>query len=169
MELQYFQKHILPCKDKLYRFAYSLLHNAPEAEDAVQEVFVKLWQRRDSWKEVDNMEALAMKMTKNHALDKLRSKYARTDGLPEHYDQRSDAATPDQMIESEDQVAQIRRLMQELPEKHRLVMQLRDIEGLSYDEISENLEMPMSQVKINLFRARQQIKEHLLKTESYGL
>lgn len=59
--------------------------------------------------------------------------------------------------------------MQGLPEKHRLVMQLRDIEGLSYEEISEALDMPMSQVKINLFRARQQLKEYLIKTESYGL
>ena len=72
-------------------------------------------------------------------------------------------------MEYEDQLAQIRRLMQGLPEKHRLVMQLRDIEGLSYEEISEALDMPMSQVKINLFRARQQLKEYLIKTESYGL
>lgn len=169
MELQYFQQHILPCKDKLYRFAHGLLQNAPEAEDVVQEVLVKMWQRRDTWQEVDNMEALLMKMTKNQALDKLRSKHARTNGLPEYYDPRSDAATPAERMESEDQVAQIRKLMQCLPEKHRLVMQLRDIEGLSYEEIGETLEMPVSQVKINLFRARQYIREHLLKTESYGL
>lgn len=169
MELQYFQRHILPCKDKLYRFAYSVLQNAPEAEDAVQEVLVKIWQRRESWQEIENMEALLMKMTKNLALDKLRSKHARTNGLPEHYDRRSDDATPDEMTETDDRIAQIRKLMQALPEKHRLVMQLRDIEGLSYDEICETLEMPASQVKINLFRARQYIREHLLKTESYGL
>lgn len=169
MELQHFQKHILPYKDKLYRFAYSLLNSVQEAEDVVQEVLVKIWQRRDSWHEVENMEALTMKMTKNLALDKLRSKYARTDGLPEYYDPRSDEVTPDQRIESEDQVTQIRRLMQGLPEKHRLVMQLRDIEGQSYEEICEALDMPMSQVKINLFRARQQIKTYLIKTESYGL
>lgn len=169
MSLDYFQKHILPYKDKLYRFAYSLLHNAPEAEDVVQEVLMKIWQRRDTWNEIDNMEALTMKMTKNLALDKMRSKYARTDSLPEHFDWRSDEATPEEQTESEDQIARIRQLMQELPEKHRLVMQLRDMEGLTYEEISETLEMPMSQVKINLFRARQQMKEYLLKTESYGL
>lgn len=169
MELQYFHQHILARKDKLYRFAYTLLQNAPEAEDVVQEVLVKMWQRRDSWQQVENMEALLIKMVKNQAIDKMRSKYARTNGLPAHFDQRSDAATPEEMIESEDRVSQIRKLMQCLPEKHRLVMQLRDIEGLSYEEISENLDMPVSQIKINLFRARQYIREHLLKTESYGL
>ncbi|MFN7119490.1 MAG: RNA polymerase sigma factor [Saprospiraceae bacterium] len=169
MSLEHFQKHILPYKDKLYRFAYSLLNNAPEAEDVVQEVLVKIWQRRDTWHEVDNMQALTMKMTKNLALDKMRSKYARTGSLPEHFDWRSDEATPEEQTTQEDQIARIRQLMQCLPDKHRQVMQLRDIEGLTYDEIGEVLDMPMNQVKINLFRARQYIKEHLLKTESYGL
>lgn len=169
MSLQHFQKHILPYKDKLYRFACSLLHSAPEAEDVVQEVLIKIWERRDSWHEIENMEALTMKMVRNRAMDKMRSKHARTNELPEYYDPKSDAATPQERMESTDQIRHIRRLMQDLPEKHRLVMQLRDIEGLSYEEISEALDMPMSQVKINLFRARQQLKEHLIKTESYGL
>ncbi len=169
MSLEHFQKHILPYKDKLYRFACSLLSNAPEAEDVVQEVLMKVWQRRDTWHEVDNMEALTMKMTKNLALDKMRSKHARTDSLPEQYDWHSDAATPAERMESENQVAYIRKLMQQLPEKHRIVMQLRDIKGMTYDEISEALEMPPQQVKTNLFRARQHIREHLIKTESYGL
>lgn len=164
MSLIQFKKDILPVKDKLYRFAHSILRNAMEAEDVVQEVLIKLWQRRDRWGEIENMEALTMKMTKNLALDKMRSKHNRTDALPEYADWRDDAAQPDEMTESNDTISRIRHIMQELPEKHRMVMQLRDIEGLSYEEICTTLDMPMSQVKINLFRARKHIREQLIKT-----
>jgi len=164
MSLKQFKNDILPVKDKLYRFANSILRNAMEAEDVVQEVFIRLWQRRDRWGEIDNMEALTMKMTKNLALDKLRSKHNRTDALPDYADWRDDGAQPDEMTERSDTINRIRAIMQQLPEKHRLVMQLRDIEGLSYEEICTTLDMPMSQVKINLFRARKQIREHLIKT-----
>ncbi len=136
-----------------------------EAEDVVQEVLVRIWQKRDSWHEIENMEAMTMKMTKNLALDKLKSKYNRTDSLPEYADWRDDAAQPDEVTESNDMIDRIRNIMNELPEKHRLVMQLRDIEGLSYEEISQTLDMPMSQVKTNLFRARTHIREHLIKNQ----
>lgn len=136
-----------------------------EAEDVVQEVLVRIWQKRDSWHEIENMEAMTMKMTKNLALDKLKSKYNRTDSLPEYADWRDDAAQPDEVTESNDMIERIRNIMNELPEKHRLVMQLRDIEGLSYEEISQTLDMPMSQVKTNLFRARTHIREHLIKNQ----
>ena len=164
MSLKQFKNDILPVKDKLYRFANSILRNGMEAEDVVQEVFIRLWQRRDHWSEIENIEALTMKMTKNLALDKLRSKHNRTNALPDHADWRDDGAQPDEMTERNDTISRIRTIMQELPEKHRLVMQLRDIEGLSYEEICTTLDMPMSQVKINLFRARKQIREHLIKT-----
>ncbi len=164
MSLIQFKNDILPVKDKLYRFANSILRNAMEAEDVVQEVLIRLWQRRDRWGEIENMEALTMKMTKNLALDKLRSKHNRTDALPEYADWQDNGAQPDEMTESKDTINRIRQIMQELPEKHRLVMQLRDIEGLSYEEICTTLDMSMSQVKINLFRARKHIRAHLVKT-----
>lgn len=165
MSLMYFKQNILPAKDKLYRFAQSILKNAMEAEDVVQEVLVRIWQKRDSWHEIENMEAMTMKMTKNLALDKLKSKYNRTDSLPEYADWRDDTAQPDEVTESNDMIERIRAIMNELPEKHRLVMKLRDIEGLSYEEISQTLDMPMSQVKTNLFRARTHIREHLIKNQ----
>ncbi len=165
MSQLYFKQHILPAKDKLYRFAQSILKNAMEAEDVVQEVLVRIWQRRDTWHEVENMEALMMTMTKNLSLDRLRSKHNRTDQLPEYADWRDETAQPDQQMESNDMINTIRNAMQHLPEKHRMVMQLRDIEGLSYEEISQALNMPLSQVKINLFRARTHMREHLIKNQ----
>lgn len=165
MSVTYFQEHILPIKDKLYRFAHRILKNTMEAEDVVQEVLLKIWQKRESWQEVQNIEALAMKMTKNLALDKFKSKHFQTNGLPDYADWRDEAAQPDEITESSDLISLIRQIMNNLPEKHRSVMHLRDIEGLSYKEISEILEMPMSQLKINLFRARQSIRAQLIKRQ----
>ncbi len=165
MKRNYFNEHILPVKDKLYRFAQSILKNAMEAEDVVQEVLVKVWQRQDTWHEIENIEALTMRMTKNLALDKLRSRHNRTDTLPEHTEWQDQQARPDECTEQSDLIRYVQQQMHNLPEKHRLVMQLRDIEGMSYEEIGEVLDMTMSQVKTNLFRARQHIREHLLKNE----
>ncbi len=165
MSVTYFQEHILPIKDNLYRFAHRILKNTMEAEDVVQEVLLKIWQKRESWQEVQNIEALAMKMTKNLALDKFKSKHFQTNGLPDYADWRDEAAQPDEITESSDLISLIRQIMNNLPEKHRSVMHLRDIEGLSYEEISEILEMPMSQLKINLFRARQSIRAQLIKRQ----
>ena len=77
--------------------------------------------------------------------------------------------TPYQQAAQNDTLAHIGRCMQQLPEKQRLVMQLRDIEGMDYKSIAQTLEIPLAQVKVNLFRARKTIRQQLLTLESYGL
>ena len=69
----------------------------------------------------------------------------------------------------QDRVRLVRRLIDNLPEKQRSVMQLRDIEGKSYKEIAQILAISEEQVKINIFRARQTIKQKFIETEKYGL
>ena len=110
-----------------------------------------------------------MRLTKHLAIDKLRSRHRRTDPIDQHGDFQGAGPTPYEATVTGDTISRVRRLIEGLPEKYRLVIQLRDIEGLSYQEICEVLEMPLSQVKINLFRARQQVREALVKSESYGL
>lgn len=169
MSLQFFHTHIFPVKDKIYRFALRLLGNSADAEDVVQEVLVKTWTQRSEWPNIRNVEAWCMTLTRNMSIDRKR--------LQRHY-QPEEAANgmPDQHVQSPYQatvtgefVAHIQKALSQLPEKQRLVMHLRDIEGQSYQEIAEILDMPLNQVKINLFRARQHIRETLLKTERYGL
>lgn len=169
MSLEDFTKQILPIKQKLFRFSLRIVGNQAEAEDVVQEVFVKLWKKREDWEKYKNMEAWCMRMTKNLSIDKLRSKHHRAGILPEGMDFIAPGVSPDRKAELTDLLGQLKGLMQQLPEKQRLVMHLRDIEGQSYKEISEYLEMPLNQVKINLFRARQSIKSQLINIDSYGL
>ena len=152
-------------KNKLYRFALRITGDNAEAEDVVQEVFIKAWQRQEELPNILNVEAWCMTLTKNLSLDKLRSKHRRTEEIGEILQLTDLHSTPYEALAGNDMVSKIRHWMTHLPEKQRLVMHLRDIEDKTYDEISIILEMPMPQVKVNLHRARTAIRERILETE----
>jgi len=168
MSLKRYKERVLPIKNKLYRFALSIVRDEAEAADVVQEVCIKLWKQWEEIDRVDNLEAWSMRLVKNQAIDKLRSKHRRTGDLEQAYHLPGDEPTPYQRTAANDTFARIRRLMDRLPQKQKLVMHLRDIEGLSYQEIGEALDLSMSQVKVNLFRARKQMRAYLIKSEPYG-
>jgi len=169
MTRQEYQHTVISTKDKLFRFALRYLKNPPEAEDVVQEVFLKIWNQRNDLGHIKSLEGWCMTLTRNMSIDKLRASSRKTTDLPEGYDLPETAATPEEQTEQSDTFQQVECLMQELPEKQRLTMHLRDIEGLSYQEISEQLELPMNQVKVNLHRARKTIREKLLERQSFRL
>ncbi len=169
MNLIDFKNKVLPNKNKLFRVALRIVGDAAEAEDVVQEVFIKIWKRRADFSNIKNIDAFCMQMTKNLAIDKTRSKHKRTQELGLGVDFATHSANPHQQTETNDTISRIKRLVEQLPEKQQLVMQLRDIEDLSYIEISKALDMPMNQVKVNLFRARKKIRELLINREFDGL
>lgn len=169
MDIKQFTSEILPYKNKLYRFAYRIVGNGAEAEDVVQEVMIKLWKQRDKLHEYNNIEAWCIRMTKNLSIDKTRSKHYKVGIIPEGYDISSNHNNPHQVTETQDTMQRIKNMMDTLPTKQREVMHMRDIEGLSYKEIEEQLQIPMNQVKVYLFRARKFIKSQLINSDSYGV
>lgn len=161
---------VFPVKNKLYRFAFRLLGDNEEAKDVVQEVMIKVWSGREQLDQVQNMEAWCMRITKNLSLDRLRQQQRRpTDSLEKGMHLTNHSLTPADEAELSEKMKRISQLMAELPDKQRQVMHLRDIEGYSYNEICDILEIDMSQVKVNLFRARNAVREKLLKLDAYGL
>ena len=156
-------------KDKLYRFSLRITGNTAEAEDVVQEVYLKVWDKRHDMEEVRNPEAWCMTLTRNLSLDKIKSKHKRTDDISEAYSLSDQSINPGVKTEINDAMTRIKSMMNELPEKQKMVMHLRDIEQMSYEEIVEALDMPMNQVKVNLHRARTTIRERMLSAENYGL
>ncbi|MBR9921320.1 MAG: RNA polymerase sigma factor [Bacteroidetes bacterium] len=158
MQIREFQLKILPIKDRLFRTANQVLRNVPEAEDVVQEVFIKLWNRRESLLQIENLEAWTVRVTKNLAIDKLRSRPAPSSPIEESWSVEAENASPHELTESSDTMGHIQQIMKRLPEKQRLVMHLRDIEEYTYQEIADTLEIPMSQVKVYLYRARQSMR-----------
>ena len=166
-----FRNDVLPLKNELFRLALRITLNRAEAEDVVQETMIKVWNRRDRWDEIESMEAFCLTICRNISLDKIKKAENQNQSLNDEHDapDRSYASNPEEQAEQRDKVLLIRRLLDNLPEKQRSAMQLRDFEGKSYKEIAGILAISEEQVKINIFRARQTIKQKFIETENYGL
>ena len=159
---------VMPFKDKLYRLAKRLLVSTEEAEDATQEVLMKLWSKHDDMHKYRNVEAFAMTMTKNFCLDRLKSKQASNLKLV-HSNYAEKGRGLQAQIEAQDSRSWVERIMEELPEQQKLVMQLRDVEEYEYDEIAELLDMNPNTVRVSLSRARKTVREKLMQKHSYGI
>lgn len=170
MNLNTFKNQVLPVKDKLYRFALRMVADPEEAEDIVQEVMIRIWRHIEKLEELDNVEAWCMRITRNLALDKIKAKSKRfTASLYEVADISAGGNnTPYSDVAWKDTYWRINTLIANLPQKQKEVIQLRDVEGYSYKEISDMMGIDINQVKVNLFRARQSVKENLIKINAYG-
>ncbi len=164
-----FRDDILPLKDKLFRLALRITFDRAEAEDVVQDTMIRVWNKREEWTQFGSIEAYCLTVAKNLAIDRSQKKEAQNVELTPEMEEESGASGPyDQLINNE-RMSIIHRLINELPEKQRLIMQLRDIEGESYKEIAKILNLTEEQVKVNLFRARQKVKQRYLEIDEYGL
>ena len=173
MSLEDFTNRVLPVKNKLFRFAMRLAGNPADAEDLVQDVLIKVWDRRGDMHAYRNVEAWCMRLVKNLFLDGIKSKrHQTTDRLPEGDWQEEvpvHGHTPYQQTELNDTMQKVHRLIENLPPRQRQIIHLRDVEGYSYAEIAEIMQMDMSGVKVNLFRARAALRNGLTTAEKYGL
>ena len=161
-----FRNDILPLKDVLYRLALRITLDSREAEDIVQETMLKVWNRRERWDEIDSIEAFCMTICRNLSLDALRRAENHHVSLDDGPLQQADhAPSPFEQAVSQDHVQIVRRIIDTLPEKQRTCIQLRDIEEKSYKEIAQILDISEEQVKINIFRARQAIRQQFKQIE----
>ena len=163
-----FLEVILPFKDKVFRLAKRLLVSKEEAEDATQELIFKLWKNKNEIRDYKNVEAFAMTMTKNYCYDRLKSKQAKNLTLV-HSNYKENETTLDKKLEYRDSVQQVHQLIEKLPENQKLIMQLRDIEQYSFDEICKILDMKSTAVRVALSRARKTVREALIKKHNYGV
>lgn len=164
-----FRDDVLPLKDKIFRHALRITLSRAEAEDIVQDVLIKVWNRRDDLAEVDSIEAYSLTVCRNLSLDRLQRKENDNVNLDDAPPTEADDAPPDlQMIRNE-RIDNIKRLIERLPIPQRAAMQLRDMEGKTYKEISAITGQTEEQVKVNIFRARQYIRKQIEKIENYGL
>lgn len=159
---------ISPFKDKVFRLAKRLLVSTEEAEDATQEVLVKLWNKNEGLSEYNSVEAFAMTMTKNYCLDQLKSKRAGNLKIV-HNNFTDREAGLQQKVEDQDSLDWVEKIINQLPEQQRLIIQMRDIEQYEFEEIAKILDMNETAIRVALSRGRKTVREFMSKTHSYGI
>lgn len=167
-----FRNDILPLKNELYRLALRITLNAEEAEDIVQETMIKVWNKRAQWDEIESIEAFCLTICRHLSLDKKRKMENQNQHLEEEEYDTPDphhSSNPEEQAMQQDKILLIRHLIDKLPEKQRTAMQLREFEGKSYKEIAAIMTISEEQVKVNIFRARQTVRQKYMETEKYGL
>ena len=164
-----FRNDILPLKDKLFRLALRITLDRAEAEDVVQDTMIRVWNKRDEWQQFESVETYCLIVAKNLAIDRSQKKDAQNVELTPEMAEEADTSGPYDRLVNNERMKIIHRLIDELPEKQRLIMQLRDIEGESYKDIAKVLQLTEEQVKVNLFRARQKVKQRYIEIDEYGL
>ena len=163
-----FLDQIQRISDKIFRVTKRILISKEEAEDATQDVIVKLWQmdieKRKSFK---SLEAYSMTMAKNYCLDRLKSKQAQVSSINEHLYSKKSSSLQKQ-IEVVNDLDWVAKLIDRLPEKERMIIQLREIEQYEFDQISKILGIPEVTVRVYLSRVRKEIKKQFFEIQAHG-
>ena len=165
-----FRYDLLPLKNKLFRLALRITLDSAEAEDVTSDTLIKVWNKREELKGIESIEAYCMTVCRNLALDRHEKKEAQNLSLEANeIDAADNSFTPDEQLERDEKLRKVHELFNQLPERQRTIMQLRDIEEKSYHEIATIMGVSEEVVKVTLFRARQAIRKQYDKIENYGL
>ena len=157
-----------PFKNKVFRLAKRLLVSVEEAEDATQEVMIKLWNKNENLNSYSSIEAFAMTITKNFCFDVLKSKRASNLSIVHNNFVANDASLQ-QKIEDKDSLNWVEKIINKLPEQQKLIIQMRDIENYEFEEIAKIMDMNETAIRVALSRARKTIREFMIKTNNYGI
>ena len=168
MNQREFSEKIAPFQDKIFRLAKRLLVSVEEAQDASQEVLLKLWTRNNTLHQYSSLEALAMVMTKNFCFDQLKSKRAAFVKIDNNDFFTKDRSNLDQKIEDSDTMQWVQKIIDRLPEQQKMLIQLREIEQMEFDQIAEISDMNPVAIRVALSRARKTIRENIEKTHQHG-
>ena len=164
-----FKTLVLPLSNKLLHFAIKITNNEEEARDAIQDVLLKLWQKRETLKKVDNIEAYAMRMTRNRCLDIHRLKRTISVEDKKLYLTKEPKGDLNRELELSETASLIKKIIVGLPDIQGKIIRMRDIEQLSYDEIEKLTGQSVNTIRVNLSRARKKVRDELLIKQGYGI
>ena len=162
MEIKDLIATITPYKDKMFRYALSIIGNRFEAEDVVQEAMIKLWKGKEKFAQIDNKEAWAITIVRNLCIDKIRArKKKKTSDIDDYFHISDKSPSPDVQLEQSDALKKVTEIMNTLQGTQREIITLRDIEGYTYKEISGMTGYSIEKVKVYLHRARTKLRQQL--------
>lgn len=163
MDAARFKAEVFCWKDLLYRLALRLLNNASEAEDAVQHIMMKMWQKKDELNGIENIKAFVIKALQNDCLNRLKKEQT----IIRHHGQFGKTQSLYTEISQDNMIDLVKGAINKLPERQRITIHLCDVEGFDTKEIAELLEIDEGAVRTNLSRARQKIKMQIINLQEY--
>jgi RNA polymerase sigma-70 factor (ECF subfamily) len=170
MNAEEFKEKLLPVSQKLFRLSYRFLSNIQEAEDIVQEVYLKLWSMRHKLDEINKVEAFATTVTKNLCLDKIKARRTVSlEGFISIGNNMIANETPLEISESKENMNLVKLIIGSLPEQMKSIMIMRDMEGYSFEEIQDITGLTLNNIHVSLSRARKQVRDELIKVHEYGI
>jgi RNA polymerase sigma-70 factor (ECF subfamily) len=167
MQLERFKSDIIPLRQTLFRAALKWLQQEEDAEDAVQETLLRLWNIREQLDTVANPGAFAMQTIKNICIDRLRVHKEKTEADDFYLGAHNE--TPYSETEKKDEIALVKQIIEHLPELQKIIIRMRDIEGYEIKEIAEITGTQVSAVTVNLSRARKKVRERFVEIMNYKL
>lgn len=166
MTAEQFKKDILPWSRKLYPMVKRMLKNDAEVQDALQDVMVKLWDKRDQLIAFEKQGAYILALCRNHCLDQLKKKKDQLMDESENY-KLINLPQRGVNLEAREKLVIVKEVIQKLPEKYREVIQYREIDGFEFEEIKELTGYEVPHLRVILSRARVMIKEEIRKIYDY--
>lgn len=149
---------------KLFGHAYRILGDKEGSEDAVQEVFVRLWKMRKKLDEYESVEALAVTMVRNFCIDQIRKRrFLDPGGEAAFIGLHDPDPSPQERIESSEASDIMLRIIGELPEQYREIIRMRDMEELSFEEIADLTGQNINTLRVVLSRARKSVRNEFRK------
>lgn len=166
MTAEEFKNKVIPYSVKLFPMLFRILKNEEETRDALQDLMLKLWNKKADLEQCNNLSAYIITAAKNHCFDLLKKN--RPNLMNEETEKqllRIEALETDP--EKTERLEHVHRVIGQMPEKYRTVIQLRDIDGFTFDEIKEMTGFEIPNIRVILSRARLKVKEEVEKIYDY--
>jgi RNA polymerase sigma factor (sigma-70 family) len=159
---------IEPLKPRLFGFAWRMLRNREDAQDALQDILVKLWNNRDKLETTGNIKTYCFTIMYRECIDKMRKRNRFRLVTGSDLLEIEGPAKVEQDFENADLIRQIRQAMENLPNKQRIILELRDFQDFDYEEIAKTMGMTVNAVRVTVARSRASISETMKQEISYG-
>jgi len=155
MNVDEFRKTWIPLAEAAYRVAMYILEDDEQAKDAVQDVFLKLWESRDKLDDIKSPKSYVLMAVRNTCISKIRKE---KEVIPLQDDV---AVTPpeENIMIGKEKIRRVLKLIEGLPEKQRMAIRMRCVEGLEYDEISKQTGLTENNLRVLISNARKTLKE----------
>jgi len=156
-----FKSDVLIYKDQMFRLAVRMLRNEEDANDIVQDSLLKLWDKRKVLADIKNIKSFSMTMVRNACIDFIRKHKPVTD-KEQIILQKTDELNPEKELVISDQLLLVRNIINQMNDQQREIIQLREIEGLDYDEIAEITGLSINNLRVIISRTRKEIREKMM-------